>query len=104
MQHAHQQDQIRARPQRQIQIGVARNRRHARIGDNQFRAVVASAPDIIGSDRRAFTYVGSDGKDDVRLGDVTPGNRTSIDVERELVSCSGGDHAEPAVVVDVAGP
>ena len=42
VQHAHQQRQIRAGAHRQEQIGIARDRRHARIGDDQLPAVVAA--------------------------------------------------------------
>ena len=60
VQHAHQQREIGAGPHRQVQIGVARDRRHARIGDDQLAAVVAAAPDVVGGDRRALADVGAD--------------------------------------------
>ena len=54
VQHAEQQRDIGARPHRKKQIGVAGDRRHPRIDDDQLSAVVAAAPEVVGGDRRAF--------------------------------------------------
>ena len=68
-----------------IQIGVARDGSHPRIGDDQLAAVVAAAPDVVGRDRGALADIRADDKQDFRLGDLAPWNRAAVDAERQLV-------------------
>ena len=103
VQHSAQQHQIGAGAQRQEQIRVARDGRHPRIGDDQLAAVVPAPPDVVGGDRRAFADVRANNEQHLRLWDFAPGNRTAIDIECQLVGDTGGNHAEPAVVIDVSG-
>ena len=104
VQHSVEQRQIGAGTQRKEQVGIARDGRHARIGDDQLAAVVAALPDVVGGDGRAFAHVRADHEQHLRFRNFGPRNRTAIHVERELVGDAGGHHAEPSVVVDVSGP
>ena len=102
VQHSHQQCEIGARTQWKIEIGVARDGSHARIGDDQLAALVAAAPDVVGGDGSAFADVRADHEQYLRFRDLAPWNWASIDAERQFVRRSGRDHAQSAVVVDVA--
>ncbi len=66
-------------------------------------AAVAHPPQVVGGDRRALGDVGAGDEGDVRLGDVAPRDRRAVDAEGQLVGGARRDHAQPAVVVDVAG-
>ena len=102
VEHAHKQDEIGSGAQRQIQIGIARDGGEAGIGDDEFRTMIARAPDVIRSDGRAFADVGTDEENHVRLGDIAPGDGAAVDVECQLVRDARRDHAEASVVIDVA--
>ena len=102
VQHAHQERKIGSRAHRQIQIGVARDRREARIGHNQLRALVARAPDVVGGDGGALADIRPDNHQNFRGGDVGPRVGRAIHPERPFVRCPGRHHAEAAVVIDVA--
>ena len=102
VQHGQEQRQVGAGADRKIQVGVARDGGEARIGHDELRAVVAGAPDVIGSDGGALADIGAEHHDDFGLGDVAPRVRGAVHAERALVGGSGGHHAEPAVVIDMA--
>ena len=57
VQHRQEQRQVGAGPHRQIKVRVARDRRHARIDDDQLPAALAALPQIVRRDRRAFGRV-----------------------------------------------
>src|ERR1035441_5070727 len=57
MQHSHQQCEIGSRTQRKVEIRVARDGGHSRIGDDQLAAVIATSPDVVGCDRSAVADV-----------------------------------------------
>ena len=92
---------IAAGAHRQEEIGSARNRRHARVDDDDLRAVVARSPDIVGQDREAFADVRSGDDDGLRQRNIAPRIGRAIDAEGHLVRGAGADHAEAAVVVDI---
>ena len=89
VEHAHKQDKIGSGAQRQIEIGIARDGGETGIGDDELRAVIARAPDVIRSDGGAFADVGTDKENYVRLGDITPGNGAAVDVEGQLIGHAG---------------
>ena len=90
-------------PHRQVQVGVAGDRRHARVDDDQLPAVVAAPPEIVGGDRRALGDVGARRRSTTSpCGMSLHGIGRAVDAEGQLVGRARGDHAEPAVVVDVA--
>ena len=84
-----------------IQIARARDRRDARILDDDLRALLARLPDVVRRDRRALGDVRAGDPDHVGADHVGPRVGRAIDAERLLVRGAGADHAEPAVVVDV---
>ena len=86
---------------RQKEIGRARNRRHARIDNDDLSAVVPRAPDVVGQDGKAFTDVRTTDHHRFSQRDVAPRIRSSIDAKRHLVCRSGADHAETPVVIHV---
>ena len=45
VQHAQEQRQVGAGPHRQVEVRVARDRRHARIDDDQAAAALAALPE-----------------------------------------------------------
>ena len=92
---------VAARLDRQEQIAGPRDRRDARIDDDDLRPVLAGLPDVVGRDRRALGDVRAADPDHLGAEDVAPGVCGAIDAERLLVARRGADHAEPAVVVDV---
>ena len=67
VEHRQEQGKIGARAHREIQIGVARDRRHARIDDDELAAIFAALPEVLGRDRRAFGDVRSRDQHDLRL-------------------------------------
>ncbi len=68
---AHQR-RVGARPEPEEDVGGARDRRHARVGDDQLGAAVARPPDVAGGDRRALGDVRAGDEDDVGERDVAP--------------------------------
>ncbi len=100
LQHAGKQRRVTARAHREKQIAGAGDRRHARILDDDLRALLARLPQVVGGDRRALGDV-RPGDPDHRAADhVGPWIGHAIDAECLLVPGAGADHAEPAVVVD----
>ena len=63
VQNAVEQRRIASRLDRQEQVAGPRDRRDARIDDDDFRAVLARLPDIVGGDRRALGDVGAADQD-----------------------------------------
>ena len=70
---------------RKEQIGVAGDRRHPRIGDDQLAAVVAAAPDVVGGDRRALADVGAGHEHYLRLAECR--SRDSVRDPRRRPAC-----------------
>src|SRR6185503_6198654 len=101
MQHGVQQREIRAGAERKHEIRIARDGSQARIGDNQFSAVIAASPDVIGRDRRAFADIRAGNEQYLRLRNFAPWNEAAINIEGELVSYAGRNHAEAAILIDV---
>ncbi len=87
--HSHQQREIGSRPHRQIQVGVACNWSKARIGNNQLGALVAGAPDVVGSNGRTLSDVGADYEEQFCFRDIVPGVRRAVDTQRCLVGGAG---------------
>ena len=104
VQHAQEEDEVRPRPHRQIQVRVPADRRHPRIRHNQPRPVVARAPDVVRRNRRTLADVRPGHENHVCRRDVAPRNRTPVEVERQLIRRARRNHAQPAVVVDVPRP
>ena len=86
---------------RQEQVAGARDRRDARVDDDDLRARLARLPDVVGGDRRALGDVRAGDPDHLGAEHVGPRVGRAVDAERLLVRRAGADHAEPAVVVDV---
>ena len=103
VQHGVEQREVGAGPNRQIEIGVACDRRHARIDNDQPSAALAALPQVMRRDGCALRRIRSGDHDDVRDGKVGPRVGCPIDTEREFVGGAGRDHAQPSVVVDVLG-
>ncbi len=101
VQHAGEQRGVAPGLHRQEQIAGARDRRDARILDDDLRALLARLPEIVRRDRRALGDVRPGDPDDVRADHVGPGIGRAVDAERLLVRRTRAHHAEPAVVVDV---
>ena len=101
VQHRQEEREIRARTNRQVEIGVARDRRHPRIDHNQPPAALAALPQVMSRDRCAFGGVRTGDEHDVGGNEIAPRVGRAVDAERELVRRAGRDHAEPPVVVDV---
>ena len=101
VQNAVCQRAVAARPHGQEQVGRARERSYARVNDDDFRAVVPGAPDMVGENRETFGDIGAG--DEQRSGerDVTPGIGRAVNPKNFLGSGSRGNHAQPAVVVDI---
>ena len=70
----------------QKQIAGARDRRDARIDDDDLGAMLARLPDVIGGDRRALGDVGAADPDDLGLENVAPWIGGAVDAERFLVA------------------
>ena len=66
------------------------------------RALLARLPEVVGGDRRALGDVRARHPDHAGADHVGPGIGGAVDAEGLLVRRAGGDHAQPAVVVDVA--
>ena len=101
MQDAVEERGVAARLDRQEQVAGPRDRRDARIDDDDLGALLAGLPDVVGRDRRALGDVGAAHQDHVGAEDVVPGIGGAVDPERLLVAGRGAHHAQPAVVVDV---
>ena len=87
---------------RQMQIGGARDRSQPRIDDDKLRAVVARLPDPVSERRKRFTDVRAADHDDFGVLEIGVIIRSAVQAEGLLVSRAGADHAEPAVVIEIA--
>ena len=70
VQDAVEQRDVAAGLDRQEQVAGARERRDARIDDDDLGAVLARLPDVVGGDRRALGDVGAADPDHLGLEDV----------------------------------
>ncbi len=104
VQHAVEDADVAAGAHRNEQVGIASDRRHARIEDDQLAAVLARLPQVVGGDGSALGDVRARGQDDLRFGDVGPGIGAAVDAENLLRRGPGGHHAEASVVINVGGP
>ena len=83
-------------PDRQVEVGGAGDRREPRIDDDQPRAAIARAPDVVGGDRAALGDVRAEHQHAVGRGDVGPRIGGAVDAERLQVArrrrrpCRGG--------------
>ena len=101
VEHAGEQRGVASGLHGQEQVARARERRNARILDDDLCALLARLPDVVRRDRRAFGDVRAGDPDDVGADHVRPRVGRPVDAERFLVGCAGADHAQPSVVVDV---
>ena len=85
----------------QKQITGAGNRRNARIDDDDLRAVFSRLPDVVRSDRRALSDVGSTDPDHLALSMSIHGFAARSMPKAFLLAAARAHHAEPPVVVDV---
>ena len=101
VQHTHEEQKIGSRAHRQIEIGLAADRRQARIHHDQMPSVVLEAPDVIRGDGRALTDIGPGNQQDLCFGDIAPGQWATIHAEGSLVRVTRRHHAQTAVVIHV---
>ncbi len=83
------------------EVGSPGDRGDAGVDDDDFAAVVPGFPDVVGQDGEAFGDIGTGDDQRLGLGDVLPGIGTAVDPESHLVGCTGTDHTETAIVIDV---
>src|SRR5690606_29584350 len=93
VEHRHVDGQVHPGADGQVEVGVARDGGHARVGHHELAAVVAAAPDVLGGDGGALGDVGPGHEQDLRLRNVAPGVRRAVDVEGELEGRARGHHA-----------
>ena len=93
---------IAARPDRQMQIGGARDRSQARIDDDELRAVVARLPQPVSERRKRLADVRAADHHHFGMREVGVIVRAAVEAERFLVSRAGADHAEPPIVIEIA--
>jgi hypothetical protein len=99
-----EQRDIASRFHREKQVTGPRDRCHSRIDDDDARSIFTRLPDIACGDGRTFRHVRSCDQDHFRLRDVRPRVGGAINSKRLLVPGRGADHAQPAVVINVARP
>ena len=101
MQHAVEQGDVAARLDRQEQIAGARNRRDARVNHDDFRALFARLPHIIGRNRRALGDVGAANPHHFGFMNIGPRIGRAIHAERFFVARARAHHAQTSVVINV---
>ncbi len=101
MQNAVREGAVAARANRQEEVCRARDGRDARVDDDDFRAVVAGAPDVVGEDRETFGDVAAGDQQRPGKRDITPRVGGAVQAEGHPVRRSGADHAEAAIVINV---
>ena len=101
VQHAVEDADVAARPHGNEQVGRSRDRRHARVDDDQPPAILAGLPEVVGRDRRALGDVRAGDENHRRLRDVGPRVGGAVDAQDLLRGRRGRHHAQSAVVVDV---
>src|SRR3954447_12205082 len=85
-----------------MKITLSRSGRFAWVDDDPDTAIVALLPEIFVEDRKGFSAVCTGNEQHFGKRDITPGVRCAVDTECLVVSCCRGDHAEAAVVINVA--
>ena len=85
----------------QEEVGRARDGCDARIDDDDFRAVIARAPNIIRQNRKTLGDIRARENEHLGLRDVLPRIGAAVDAERHLVCRARADHAKAAIVIDV---
>src|SRR5262249_14846341 len=94
---------VAARLDRQDEVAGAGQRRDPRVDVDDPRPVLTGLPDVTGGDRSAFGDVRATDPNDLGQRDVAHRIAGPVDAKRLLVAGPGGDHAQPAVVVNVPG-
>src|ERR1051326_1616452 len=100
MEDAVEERDVAAGLDREEKVGRARDRRDARVDDDDLAAVLARLPDVVRRDGRALRGIRPGDEHDLGAEDVVPRVRRAVDAEGLLVRRSRAYHAEPAVVVD----
>ena len=101
VQHPVEYAYVAAGTHRNEEVGVAGNRSHPGIENDQLAAVLACLPQIVRGDWRAFGDVRACNQNHFGFGNVGPGIGAAIDAKDLLRRRARGNHAQPAVVVDV---
>jgi hypothetical protein len=101
MQNAVEERDIAPGLDRQKEIARARDRRDARINDDDLRAVLARLPHVVGRDRRAFADVRAADPHDLRAENITPRICRAVNPERLLVARRCAHHAQATIVINV---
>ena len=97
--------QIRARTRGQVQIGLLRGPRPARVDHDQLSAVLPQLRQVPQRGRHRLGEVRAHQDQAPGAGNVLQREREPpVEPERPLVRRGGRRHAEPAVVVDLRGP
>ena len=89
---------------RHVDVGGAGHRGLPGVNHDHLGATVSGPPEVLGGHRETLTQVGPGHHDDLAVQHVGPRVGGPVDTERPFVGGRGRDHAQPAVVVDVAGP
>jgi len=84
---------IPPRPDRQMQVGGARDRRQAWIDDDEFGPVVARLPDPMGERGKGLAHIGAAEHNDLSVGEIGVIVRGSVQPKCLLVPRTGADHA-----------
>ena len=87
----------------QEEVSGTGNRRHARINDNNFGAVVARPPDVVGENRETLADVDAGEDKTFGQGNVAPRLPAAVNAKRHTIGRSGGHHTEAPVIVDMPG-
>jgi hypothetical protein len=103
VQHAVVEGGVGAGPQPHVLVGGAGHGRLPRVDHHQPGAAVPGPPEVLHGDREALGDVGAGDHDHLGLQQVGPGVAGPVDAEGLLVGGGRRHHAEPPVVVDVAG-
>src|SRR5262249_61701688 len=104
VQHSHNNSQVCARTEGEVQAPIPRNWSHARMGDYHFPAVVSATPDVVGCNGSTLADIGTDDKQNFGFRNLAPWDRAAVDTECQFVCGASRHHAEPSVVVDVPSP
>jgi hypothetical protein len=103
VQHAVVEGGVGAGPQGDVLVGGAGHGRLARVDHHQLGPPVPGPPEVLHGHREALGHVAAGDDHEVGLQQVGPGVAGPVDAEGLLVGRGRRDHAQPPVVVDVAG-
>ncbi len=103
VQDAIEEGDVSPRLDGQEEVAGAGDGGDAWVNDDDFGPMFPRLPDVIGGDGGALGHVSPANPDNFRAHNVRPGVGGAVNAERFFVTGGSADHAETAVIINIAG-